>query len=35
MLERLIEHMSAAPGVRFETMGAVARRWREAHPFEA
>lgn len=33
MLERLVEHMRGSPGVRFETMSAVARRWRDAHPF--
>lgn len=33
MLERLIEHMRSADGVRFTTMGEFVRKWKETHPF--
>jgi peptidoglycan/xylan/chitin deacetylase (PgdA/CDA1 family) len=32
MLDGLLEHMAAQPGVVFESCGAYAERWRAAHP---
>lgn len=32
MLERLLDHIAERSGVRFETMGAYADRWRREHP---
>ena len=34
MLKRLVDHMRAADGVRFETVRSYAVRWRKDHPLE-
>jgi peptidoglycan/xylan/chitin deacetylase (PgdA/CDA1 family) len=35
MLERLLDHIAGHSGVRFETMGVYADRWRREHPLSA